>query len=266
MLLGMINSWTEDGFRQVNSYGLKAIEFCYNIGNDPADLETALPDLKKWSRGYDVQVGSMGRWGTDKLDEKGAVLEDEFRNNCKLIDIASELGCPVFNTGVNYLENLSYLQNCNAALVFLSRLCDYGQSRGVKIATYNCHWNNYIDRPKAWELVHKTLPALGIKYDPSHCIITGDGRYIDEIIDWGDRFHHFHIKGTLTANDEVVDCPPAGMDDVRWPAVFAALYAKHYDGMLSIEPHSATWQGPLGDFGVRFTIDYIRKFIFNGGE
>lgn len=264
MILGMINNWTEEGFRQVHSFGLKAIEFCYNIGNDPADLQALLPDLRKWSKGYDVRVGSMGRWGTDKLDEKGAILEDELKNSYKLIDIASDLGCPVFNTGVNYIEKLSYLQNCNAAIEFLAKLVDYGKTRGVKIATYNCHWNNYIDCPKAWEMVQGTLPGLGIKFDPSHCMNTGSGDYVGETINWGDRFYHFHIKGVLRANGEEYDDPPAGLDMINWRALFGALYAKHYDGMLSIEPHSAIWKGDLGDWGVRLTIDYVTPLIYPG--
>lgn len=70
-----------------------------------------------------------------------------------------------------------------------------------------------------------------------------------------------HIKGTVKVEGEQVDDPPAGMDDTKWPAVFALLYKTGYNGSLSIEPHSSTWKGELADKGVDFTINYIRPFI-----
>ena len=70
-----------------------------------------------------------------------------------------------------------------------------------------------------------------------------------------------HVKGTTHAGSRPVDDPPAGMDDIRWSSLFSILYARKYDGDLSIEPHSATWQGKLGDAGVAFTRDFIRPFI-----
>jgi sugar phosphate isomerase/epimerase len=79
--------------------------------------------------------------------------------------------------------------------------------------------------------------------------------------DWGERIAHFHIKGVVRAGDRAVDDPPAGMDDINWGAVFAILYARGYKGDLSIEPHSKTWSGELGDAGVVYTRKFIEKFI-----
>jgi sugar phosphate isomerase/epimerase len=57
------------------------------------------------------------------------------------------------------------------------------------------------------------------------------------------------------------------MDGIPWGAVFAILYAQDYKGVLSIEPHSGTWNhGTRGEFGVRFTIDYMKKFILEEDE
>jgi sugar phosphate isomerase/epimerase len=79
--------------------------------------------------------------------------------------------------------------------------------------------------------------------------------------DYGDRIAHFHIKGTVRAGKRKVDDPPAGMDDIRWGSVFAVLYSRGYNGDLSIEPHSAIWKGELGEAGIRFTKNYIEKFL-----
>ncbi len=267
MTLGMIENWSETGFNNVAGLGLKAIEFCYDIGNEPSELLAITNDIRKWSANTGVKVGSVGRWGTDKLaKDNGAVLEDELRNNRMMIDICAEVGCPVFNTGINYVESLSFLDNCNAAVDYFGGLVEYGKSRNVRIATYNCHWNNFVRTPDVWKLIHGKLPDLGIKYDSSHTINSGSGDYLGEIVEWGNRIYHVHIKGTLNVNGKRVDDPPAGLDMINWRAQLGCLYAAKYEGMLSIEPHSSIWQGDLGNWGVRFTIDYITSMLYKGGS
>jgi sugar phosphate isomerase/epimerase len=264
MTLGMIENWSEAGFRKVADHGLKAIEFCYNIGNDPAALMAMAGDVRIWRDATGVKVGAVGRWGTDKLAKDGAVVDAELKGSKTMIDFCAAVGAPVFNTGVNFVEELSYLDNCNAAAGFLGELVDYGKSKGVKIATYNCHWNNFVREPAAWKLVHGKLPELGLKYDSSHTINSGGGDYLGEIAEWGNRIYHVHIKGTINVNGKHVDDPPAGLDMIDWRAEMGLLYAKKYDGMLSIEPHSGIWKGEQGEWGVRFTIRYIQKMIYGG--
>lgn len=259
----MIENWSEEGFKKVAGFGLGAIEFCYNIGNDTTRLWGIREDVKKWSDKYKVKVGSIGRWGTDKVTkEAGAVLAEELASNKMLIDFCAYVGCPVFNTGVNYVESLTYLDNCNIATEWLSNLVKYGKMKGVKVATYNCHWNNFVREPKAWELIHGKLPELGLKYDCSHTINSGSGKYVEELADWGSRIYHVHIKGTLRVNGKHLDDPPAGLDMIDWRQVMGLLYAAKYDGMLSIEPHSKIWQGDLGDWGIKTTVKYISEMIF----
>lgn len=264
MTLGMIENWGEECFERVNSFGLKAVEFCYNVGNDPEDLVEEADDIKSFCEKYDVAVMSMGRWGSDKLDEEGNIIEEELQDTYMLLDVCEKLGTPVFNTGVNYVEKLSFLENVNKAVEFLQKLVDYGKDKGVKIAAYNCDWNNFVREPKVWDLVLDRIPELGLKYDPSHCINSGSGKYLEEIAKWGDRIHHFHIKGTVNFNGKHLDDPPAGLDMVDWRAIMGLLYMHKYEGMLSIEPHSRTWYGPMGDWGIRFTIDYISKMLYSG--
>ena len=74
-------------------------------------------------------------------------------------------------------------------------------------------------------------------------------------------FAHMHVKGTTHAGRRGVDDPPAGMDDIQWGSLFSILYARKYNGDLSIEPHSATWQGELGEAGVAFTKNFMQKFV-----
>ncbi len=39
------------------------------------------------------------------------------------------------------------------------------------------------------------------------------------------------------------------------------LYNSHYNGMLSIEPHSNHWMGTRGQWGVEYTIKFITPLI-----
>ena len=119
MTLGMIENWSEAGFRKVAGHGLKAIEFCYNIGQDPTALMALAGDVRGWRDATGVKVGAVGRWGTDKLAKDGAVIEDELKGSKTMIDFCAAVGAPVFNTGVNFVEGLSLLDNCNAAAGFL---------------------------------------------------------------------------------------------------------------------------------------------------
>lgn len=260
MKLGIIADPVEKSFQMASDKGLSFVEFCINIGMDCQEFSRRVEEFQGYVERYQVSVGSIGRWGTDKLDEQGNIIEEELQNSFCLIDAAARLGCGVFNTGVNYVEQLSYFENISRAIGFLERLLEYGRQRGVRVAVYNCRWNNYICSPEQWRLVHGHLQELGIKYDSSHCIYDG-GDYLQEMKDWGDRFYHVHIKGTLCVGGERYDDPPAGLDDTNWGAFFSVLYAVGYRGLVSIEPHSRVWRKQLGDQGVDYSIRYIRPFL-----
>ena len=130
----------------------------------------------------------------------------------------------------------------------------------MKIATYNCRWDNFVCDPMAFTLIHGHVKDLYIKYDPSHCIYAG-GDYLQEARDWAHRFLHVHLKGSLVIGGQRYDDPPAGMDQTDWGAFLAILYAKGYDGNLSIEPHSQNWKGELGEKGIDYTIRYFRNLM-----
>ena len=260
MKLGIINGWDEDSFRYVKELGLEAVEFCCNHQIDSMEVFGHVDEIKGYSEKYHIPVGSIGRWGQKRIDAEGKIIESALQHDKNLIDAASALGCPVFNTGCNWTEGLSFEENCAIAVNYFEKLLDYAKGKNVKIAVYNCSWGNFVVEDKAWTAVLGALPELGIKYDTSHCL-GRHGDYLTEMAKWGERIYHFHIKGSLYINGEHYDDPPAGLDQVNWGAVFNMLYTKGYNGMLSIEPHSGLWMGVRGQWGVEFTIRYIRPFI-----
>ncbi len=260
MKLGIINGWTENDFRYVKALGLEAIEFCVNHNCDSKVFLDGVNEIKGYSEKYGIVVGSMGRWGMDRRDENGDVIPSALQDDKNLIDAASILGCPVYNVGCNYCDKKSFSENCRDAVSYFKTLIDYAKDKNVKIAVYNCDWSNFVCTDREWSAVLGELPELGIKYDTSHCR-GRRGDYLKEMRDWGDRIYHFHLKGTIYIDGEGYDDAPAGLDQVNWGAVMDILYTKGYNGMISIEPHSGKWQGARGDWGVRFTVNFIRPYI-----
>lgn len=259
MKLGIIAHPQPESFEQARAYGLDFVEFCINVGADTEAFVASVPALKQASEQTGVGVASVGRWGADRIGANG-VLEEELEISYSLIRAASDLGCPNFVCGVNLVEELSFYDNCRYAIAYFEKLIAYAKPLGVTIATYNCHWNAFTDEPSAWKVIHGHLPELGIKFDPSHSRYAGRD-YLREMRDWGDRFKHVHIKGSLIVDGERFDDPPAGLDQTDWRSFMAILYGKGYQGGLSIEPHSSVWTGELGDKGIQFTIDYIRSLM-----
>ncbi len=259
MKLGMIApSHDAEGIKKVASYGLHYAEFDINADDiHYIDYDSVLAAMQQ----YDVKMGAVGRWGRNRILSDGSVNKKEQQDEFELIDACVKLGCPVYCTGCNYNANLSYYSNVTAAINYFESLIAYADGR-VKICTYNCDWNSFVNKPHEWDIIHDHIKALGIKFDPSHTI-NGGRDYLSEAAKYAGNFDHVHLKGTLNIDGVHVDDPPAGLDSINWGAFFSILYKNHYQGMLSIEPHSATWQGELGEKGIKYTIEYMNKLLFN---
>lgn len=262
MKLGIISKeLTENAFASAKALGLDFVEFCINGGDDGSAFFEILPELKRWSREYGVAVGSVGRWKANILREDGTIDLAEQTLAVRLMEAAHELGCPNYICGCNYADKLSYYKNCTRAIEFFSGLLER-RPEGLEISTYNCRkGGNFVNNPMAWTVIHGHLKELGIKYDPSHARYAG-GDYLRETQDWGNRFCHVHLKGSMLVDGVRVDDPPAGLDDTNWPVFLSLLRAKGYDRNLSIEPHSPVWTGELGTKGLQYTVSYMKKLLF----
>ena len=258
MKLGMISpSHDAAGIQRIKALGLDYAEFDVNA-DDISYLNRA--EIRKALSETGVKLGAVGRWGRDRITADGSMCAKEQKDEFDLIDMCAELSCPVYITGCNYVDRLSYYQNVSAAIAYFQSLIDYAAGR-VKLCVYNCSWNNYVNKPHEWDIINDHLKALGIKFDPSHTV-NGGRDYLSEAALYGANFDHVHLKGTLNIDGRHIDDPPAGMDMINWGALLSILRKYNYQGMLSIEPHSATWQGELGEQGLKYTIDYFKKLLF----
>ena len=263
MKLGMIrNACDEAAFQYIKGKGLDFIEVCCNYPDDAKSFIARGDEIRGLVERHGIPVLSCGRWNGDggPLDAEGRIREDLLAEAKATIDTCAKIGCPVYHCGCNRVEGMSLFRNYAAAIQWFGTLLDYARPLGVKISTYNCHWNSFIDNMAAWEIVHGELPELGIKFDASHSI--GAGRdYMEEMRLWAHRFYHVHIKGALRVNGHYVDDPPAGLDMLPWPAILGMLYKAGYQGGLSIEPHSRVWKDELGERGIDLTIRTIRSLM-----
>lgn len=257
MKLGMITWITEEEFKKAEERKLEFVELDVNDRNK--EFLEHIDQVKAYSKQYHMPVRALGRWGSTRITRDG-IKEEELQAEYHLIDAAAQLQTEVYITGCNYVEELSYFENCRFAIAYFEKLIAYAKKYDMKIATYNCRWNNFVYGDMAWTMIHGYLKDLYIKYDVSHCVYDG-GDYQWETEKWGGRFAHVHIKGSLLVNGSRVDDPPAGLDQTDWKAFLGLLYARGYDGGLSIEPHSEIWKGELGEKGIDHTIEYMRKLI-----
>lgn len=264
MKLGMISyGFERENLQYIKELGLDFVEFCVNADADNRFQEfyDKSDSIIAICNELGIEVGSVGRWAGNKINKDGSINEEELHADTTLIKATAKVNCPVYNCSCNYVDEISLYENYSAAIKYFEKLIEVGKEYGVKIATVNCRWNNYVVADPAWSVIHGHLKDLYIKFDPSHSIYAKGADYLSETKKWGERFAHVHIKGSLLVDGERVDDPPAGLDMTNWNAFMGMLYAVGYDGTLSIEPHSSIWKGEVGERGIKHTIKMMRGLI-----
>ena len=304
MKLGMIIRPQPEEFDHLKKLGLDFAELDFNpteyFGMTIEQINEIVPQLKEASERTGIEVGAVGRWASHLLNEDGSINEEEWNNVRAIIKAGKELGAKHYLCSVAYVPQLTYYKNITAAIAALKMIVAEAEQAGMKTCIVNCIMGgNYITTPEQWKVVLDEVPGVYLKYDPSHSFVHGgdQGAYLREAFEWGSRFGYVHIKGVVQLGnsnepfawklrdlcrqhpemEEVLmkeimpqvnhyDNPPAGIDSINWRAFFGILYKHGYDGYLSIEPHSRTWQGDKGEWGVEYTIRYIRDLMFNPAE
>ena len=126
MTLGMISWIQEEDFKRVKEKGLSFVEL--DVNDRAEEFLKHVDEIKGYSERYELPV--------------------------QVNAAAAKLGCTIYITGCNYIEELSYYENCSLAISYFEKLIAYGKEKGVKIATYNCRWNNFVCDPMAFTIIH----------------------------------------------------------------------------------------------------------------
>ena len=259
MTVGFITNMSEQDFWFAKEHGLE-LEVTIN---PPFDAFDALPGLLELQDRYGVKVASCGMWGAEYFADDPSEAEAARERVRRLIDFTAALGAPTCCIGGgSEVEGMSLKEHVERFLPLLRQWIEYAESKNIRLAIYNCHWANFAYKPESWELIWDALgeTSLGIKYDPSHAFY--DNRdYLRELLAWGDKVTHVHIKDTLKLGDQIIEDVPAGLGNIEWGKFVAILHHHGYTGCLSMEPHSGTWHGPKRYEGILIGVRHIRQFI-----
>lgn len=172
----------------------------------------------------------------------------------RVIALTALLGAPVVVFGSGNAVTPT------AGIKRLLPLIHDAQQLGLTPAFYNCHWENVVDRPAAWDEALPLAPGVGLKFDPSHPI-QGHRDWKHELYHALPHLKHAHAKDVLEVSGKFVADPNPGLGSIRWEEFFGLLYHGGYSGAVCIEPHSALYTGPRRYDFLRFSHDYLRRFV-----
>jgi sugar phosphate isomerase/epimerase len=179
----------------------------------------------------------------------------------KVADLTAALESPIFVFGTgSTLPGNTEQEWVSAGVEKFRPIISHAQGNGLTVAFYNCHWENFIDRPSAWEIALPQLPGVGIKFDPSHPIQMGRD-WKAELLAAGPNLKHAHAKDVLNVGGKFIADPNPGLGDIRWESFFGILNHIAYDGAVCIEPHSAIYTGEKRHDFLRLSHKYLRQFM-----
>jgi sugar phosphate isomerase/epimerase len=205
-----------------------------------------------------IPVAAVSIFGQNYFDvEKGNAARERLR---RVIDLTATLESPLVVFGTGTAPGSSHREKAmNGAAAHAPQIAE-ARDRGIMSAFYNCHWENWLDRPDAWEVTMPKMESVGIKFDPSHPFQAGRD-WKSELVAAGPHLKHAHAKDVLEVGGKFLADPNPGLGSIRWEEFFGILYHVGYDGAVCIEPHSAIYTGPRRYEFLRLSKRYLRQFI-----
>ena len=178
----------------------------------------------------------------------------------KVIELTAALECPIVVFGAGSTPpGTTEKDQVTASVEKFRPVIEDAQAKGLTVAFYNCHWENVIDRPSAWDIALPALPGVGVKFDPSHPTQMGRD-WKAELLAAGSRLKHAHAKDVLNVGGKFIADPNPGLGDIRWESFFGILNHIEYDGAVCIEPHSTIYTGAKRHDFLRLSHKYLRQF------
>lgn len=249
MQLGFLTDGDPDDVAFAAANGFDCLELALfgdtPLFDDASGFHKALSD-------HGISLAAVSLFGQNYFDpfEGAARWERLWRT----VELTATLGAPIVVFGSGSAPSVS------AAVDAFRPVVEEAQHVGLQAAFYNCHWENVVDRPSAWDQALPKLPGVGVKFDPSHPVYEGrDWRA--ELLAAGPHLRHVHAKDTLSVQGRIVTDPNPGLGDMDWSAFFGLLYQVGYDGAVCIEPHSALYTGPRRRAFLKLSGRYLRQFV-----
>jgi sugar phosphate isomerase/epimerase len=255
MQLGFLTDGNPTDVRFAYKEGFPCLELALFGGPHPAHRYA---DFKKALTDHRITLAAVSLFGQNYFDEvtgteKRALLDDT-------IQLAAELGATNIVFGSGTPPGGTLRDRAKAGVAGLHAPITQAQELGLSVAFYNCHWENFIDRPDLWEIALPLAPGVGVKFDPSHpAQARRDWR--SELLAAGPHLRHVHAKDVLEVGGKFVADPNPGLGDIDWGAFFGILYHVGYTGAVCIEPHSPLYTGEKRHDFLRLSARYLRQFL-----
>lgn len=248
----------ESDIKWAQEVELPYVEYNYHV-----DFDETFPNhiqLGLWLRQHGVHAAAVGCWGQDFISKDSAKRDEAMRRLRGTIEFAQAINCPVVMTGAGEREGDELGAKLKDVIEVYKPVMDFAAEHEVKLCFYNCHWHNCVVGPAGWDVVLPALPGMGIKFDPSHPYHAGDDPY-EHLAGYAQHVYHVHAKEVLRVGDQVVDEPMAGQGDFQWGRLIGILYKAGFRGVISIEPHSQTWSGPMRRPGILVAKRELERYL-----
>lgn len=266
-------------------------QWAAGLGFDAIDAEVEWTDASVGTvRDVGLELGPM-RIRASLADSDLGDRRNAIDQACAGLDRASVLGLDtVWLLPRNFRNDRSQRENFAAALESLPPVAAHAESLGMRIGIENCPFSgqNPVCTPESWDALFAAIPspALGICFDPSHCLWQGidSGRVIRE---YGSRIYHFHAKDTEILPDGLyrfgVEGPQIGdatvedgwtkrgwwrhrlpgLGGVDWIGVVSGALDGGYAGMITVEHEDPVWSGSphLIRRGLERSVAYLQAMV-----
>ncbi|MBI4531690.1 MAG: sugar phosphate isomerase/epimerase [Candidatus Latescibacteria bacterium] len=257
MKLGFLTGGTVEDVRFAARHGFDCLELAL-FG--PTPLFEDHREFKNAMSSEGVELAAVSLFGKNYRDPDEKQRRAHMDLWEKAADLAAALQTGIFVTGAGRAPTVPDEEQWDAVVEELGPRIEGVQRRGLQFGFYNCHWENVVTHPAAWEYLLPKLPGVGVKFDPSHPIY--DGRdWMPDLIAAGPHVIHTHAKDVLWVGNKRVPDPNPGLGQIAWGPFFGILYDAGYGGAVCIEPHSSIYGG---ENRYRFLVlsgRYLRQFM-----
>ena len=116
---------------------------------------------------------------------------------------------------------------------------------------------------------HYNSHCLGVNFDPSHDVLSGNLDVGWIIRQWGDKIKHIHLKDTVGIPEEgKFIFPLLGEGNVNWKEFFKALNEIDYQGYMSVEFESFNYYHQVlhnnPETAAKISIEQVKQLFENG--
>lgn len=239
MRIGFIARPREADFEFAALKQIPCLELALDADLTPLDRA---PEVANWVRKYDVAVSCVSLSGRSYVSDDPAEQAAALRGLERVVAFAAAVKAKVATTGSSLHPALTPEAGCSRLADAFSPILQHAQEVGVRLAVSNAAQGSPVTGPDAWEPLSSALPALGIAFDPSAPLRSGQD-WAAQLAAWGSRVVHVHANDLLFVAGRPFEDVPAGLGEIAWGRLFALLHHHRYPGDLTVRPSGPTWGG-----------------------